>query len=374
MLLIKICICVLLSAMRIFALFGLFLSSQMAQAQSLPLGLYEGLMGNSGVALYDSKAASYYNPSLLKNRQDSAFSINGTTIGTVTSKSDDTRFSSQLGLAPSYLSSIIVGSALVHDFFVANLVSSQFVLNNQSGTSIFEAQASLSRIHGGYTMAFRDFPFALQALFRYNEFKTFGFIESSQAPNISTTAKVSSEYKSIKTAIGLSTHVAFEHYTFGVNYVSRGYGLYKKNQNTSKSFSHNAPNTGDYTIIENNDGQSSVVDESQRLSIGHGFRAGSHEFLTDSIFAENSDSLNKYNYFQTFGYRLNSDSGHQYLCGLSHRFGPDIKYFGQSIYASTGYSWTTRALRSAIGLYYSAERATSEASSAGFTFASEFAY
>lgn len=344
-------------------------------AQSLPVGLYEGMMANTGVATTKSKAASYYNPSLLRQRQDNAFSLNGNSIGSINSKSEGSTFSSSLGLAPSYLSNLVVGDALVHEFFVANTLQGLFSWESKKNENSFDAEANISRMISGYSMAFKSIPFAIQFLARYSEVKTFGVSESSYpAQDIYVVSRTKSEYKNLNVGLGLSTHFQFDHYTFGVNFNSRGLSLYNHNKGSSKIFTHGQPNPGDFTVSEDNNARATVTNEEGKLLVGHGFKIGHHEFLTDSVFIEESANLDRYTFAQSFGYRYGASDGHQLLCGLSHRFGADVDYFGQNFNTSVGYSWKTRALRSAIGLYYGKENTTIESSTAGVIFGSEYEY
>lgn len=349
--------------------------SSAALAQSLPVGLYEGMMANTGVATTRSKAASYYNPSLLRQRQDNAFSLNGNSIGSINSKSDGSTFSSSLGLAPSYLSNLVVGDSLVHEFFVANTLQGLFAWQSNRDENSFDAEANINRMVSGYSMAFKSIPLAIQFLARYSEVKTFGVSESSNpSQNIYIVSKTKSEYKNLNVALGLSTHFQFDHYTFGVNFNSRGLSLYNQNTGSSKVFSHGIPNPGDFTVSENDQARASVTNEEGKLLVGHGFKIGHHEFLTDSVFVEESANLDRYTFNQSFGYRYGAADGHQLLCGFSHRFGADVAYFGQNFNTSVGYSWKTRALRSAMGFYYGKENTTIESSSVGVVFGSEYEY
>lgn len=352
------------------------LGGTQAAAQILPLGLYEGLMANSGVATDQSTAASYYNPSLLRQRQDDAFSLNGNTLGTSNTKSGDSTISSSLSVAPSYLSTVLVGEALLHEFFLANTFQGKLSLQTTSNNNFYDAEMNMTRLVTGYSMAFKSIPFALQVLGRYSEIKTFGVSEfADTVNNIYSVTKIKSEFKNLNIALGLSSHFRFEHYTFGVNFNSRGWSIYNQNEGSYKNFAHGAPSPSDYIVTEGDSVSSSVSHEEGRLALGHSFRVGDHEFLTDSIFSEASDNLNRYTFIQTFGYRLGSPEEHQFLCGLGHTFGSEVDSIGQSLNASVGYSWRTRKLRSAVGLYYSrTSRDTTDSSAAGFVFGSEYEY
>lgn len=340
----------------------------------MPLGLYEGLMGNTGVATTHSTAASYYNPSLLKQRTANAFSINGNTVGTSSSRSNGADLSSSLGLAPSFLSDLIVGDHLVHELFLATSLQGQFSWQSSTPQTVYDADLSINRVVTGYSMAFKSIPFALQILGRYSEAKSFGVAESSDAvKNIYSVSKVKTDFKNLNVALGVSSHFTYDLYTFGVNLTTRGLALYNKSEGSTKSFIH-GPLPTDYVITESDSGRTSVSNEEGKLSIGHGFKIGNHEFLTDSLFIEYSGNLNSYDFIQSFGYRYGSADRHQVLCGIAHSFGSDVSYFGQSLNASVGYSWKTRQLRSAVGLYYSQTNANEDASSSGVMFGSEYEY
>jgi hypothetical protein len=360
--------------MKLLFAFLTFLISTQVLAQVMPLGLYEGLMGNTGAATTHSTAASYYNPSLLRQRTDNAFSINGNTVGSSSSKNEDSTFSSSLGLSPSFLSDLIVGNALVHEFFLATTLQGQFNWQVTTPNSSFDSDLSINRVVAGYSMAFKAIPFALQVLGRYSEAKSYGVEEKSDTVNnIDSVSKIKTDFKNFNVALGVSSHFRFDAYTFGVNFNTRGLSLYNKNEGSTKTFTH-GPLPTDYVITESDMGRASVSNEESKLSIGNGFKVGDHEFLTDTLFLEHSDNLNHYDFIQTFGYRYGSEKSHQLLCGMGHAFGPDVKYFGQSLNGSVGYSWTTRMLRSAVGLYYSRNDTTIDATSAGVIFGSEYEY
>lgn len=360
--------------MKIFFLNIILLFASQAFAQVMPLGLYEGLMGNTGVATSHSTAASYYNPSLLRQRKEHAFSINGNTVGSSTTKSAGSSFSSSLGLAPSFLSDLIVGEKLVHEFFLATSLQGQFNWHQSSLNSVYDADLSINRVATGYSMAFRSLPFALQVLGRYSEAKSFGVAEiSDPANNVYSVSKVKTDFKNLSVALGVSSHFVSNHYTLGVNLTTRGLSLYNQSEGRTKTFKH-GPLPTDYLITESDSGRTSVSNEEAKLSVGHGFKVGNHEFLTDSVFVEYSGNLNSYDFIQSFGYRYGLSEGHQILCGIGHSFGSDVSYFGQSLNTSVGYSWKTRQLRSAIGLYYSRSSASEEASSSGVIFGGEYEY
>lgn len=357
----------------IFLIIISFLLPSIALAQSLPIGLYEGLMANSGVALSESKAASYYNPSLLQQRTDNAFSVNGNSIGSINSKERGNTFSSSMNLSPTYLSNILVGESLVHEFFMANTLQGEFSWRSSSAQNQFDANSNINRLVSGYSMAFKSIPFALQVLVRYSEVKLFGFSEPMTTTAPASLAKVESQFKNLNLALGVSSHFRFDHYTFGINFNTRGWRLYEQNEGKAKIFTYGSPGPNDITVTEE-DSRASISHEEGRLALGHSFKIGPHELLTDSIFTEQSESLNSYEFIQTFGYRFGDRDGHQLLCGLSHRFGNDVSSLNQNLNTSVGYSWMSGKLRSAIGLYYGKESSAVESSSFGVLFGSEYEY
>lgn len=351
-----------------------FVLAFQAHAQQAPLGQFEGMMANSGAALSQSKAASYYNPSLLRQRTQNAFSINGTSISSLRSSGATGDMASTLNIAPSYLSTVVVGDSLVHELFMANTIQGQFDIKMRNSTvGVFEASANMNRFISGYSMAFRSVPLALQVLARYSEIKMIGFVENPTGESNPWFARMENSYKNLNLALGISTHIKFNSYTLGMNFNTRGWSIFNDRVGQGKIYQTNTPNPGDLSItdVETN---SFLTNEEGKLVVGHGFEVGKHEFLTDSVFMEESGNLDRYVFTQTFGYRFGDKEGDQLLCGFSHRFSSDVEYLGQNFTTSVGYSWVTRKLRSSIGVYYSQQNAQSTASYAGIMFASEFEY
>ena len=354
--------------------FVLLCFSSESLAQLLPVGLYEGLMGNTGAATVHSTAASYYNPSLLRDRQDNAFSLNGNTLGTSNVRDGNSTISSALAISPSYLSTLLVGEDLVHEFFLATTLQGQFSSQAKTDNLISDAELNMNRVVSGYSMAFKAVPLALQFLARYTEGKIFGVSEFADAnTSIQSVSKTKTDFKNLNFALGISSHFRFDHYTFGVNLVTRGLNLYTLNKGSTKSFVR-GPQPSDYAITEVDSSGSSIPNEEGRVNIGHSFKVGYHEFLTDSVFAESSNNLNRYTFNQSFGYRYGLADNHQLLCGVGHNLGPDIQYAGQSFNASVGYSWATRRLRSAVGLYYSRSNVNLQTSAGGVVFGRQSEY
>ncbi len=343
-----------------------------ARAELLPMGFYEGLLGNSGVAISDSMAASAYNPSLLRGRADKSFSVGANAFGSMSSRSSGSEFSS-LNLTPTYLSSVISGSALVHEFFFLSLGSGPMQSETKSGFTTTKMDLNLTQARFGYSMAFKSVPLAMQFLGRYSQQKNLGFSESiNSATNTTTSSHIENESRYLGASLGVSGHARFDGYSIGFNFLSRSLELYKKSSGTTRTFT----STGGALSVQDFDSTAPQPAEAGHLfSIGHEFKSGDHQFLTDTVFSENADLNNAYTLTQSFGYKMNSKAGHQFLCGINHRLGSEIKYFGQSLYSSVGYSWLTRALRSTFGLYHSNSRINDQTSTSyGLTFGSEFQY
>ncbi len=335
-------------------------------------------MGNSGAAISDPTAASYYNPSLLGRKTKDAYSIGGNTLGSFINKIDQSEVSS-FSLNPAYLSSILIGSALNHEFFAVNLTPNQLKLKSTVQTSasknVLESDISLSHYLLGYSMAFKSIPFALSYFAEYSQNSLVGFSEfTSLTTGEKSTSYIKNELKSFSVGISASGHISFDTYTFGFNFRSRQWRLFKRNSGSVKTYSYGNPTPSDYIISETDTGAADASLLGSFIILGHGFKVGDHEFLFDSQFQEKSELNYSYKMFQSFGYRMNSVAGHQFLCGLNQELGPEIKYLGQSTYYSVGYSWQTRGLRSAFGLYYYNSELKETTRTAGLTFGSEFTY
>lgn len=359
--------------MLFFFLF--FVSVSRAQA---PIGLYEGLLGNSGAALTDASAPSFYNPSLLARKVSDSYAISGNTFGTFASKSDSQETSS-VNVYPSYLSSIFASESLVHEIFLINLAPSRIknviTINNISATSTNESNREGNKILVGYSMAFRKVPFALSYFAQYSEIQEFGFAEYSEiATDLRKTSISKGRYTSVAAGISVSGFAQFDSYALGYNLKLRPAILYTKNKAEIKNYIRGETAASDYRESVEESQMTSVDLIGTAIIIGHSFRAGEHEFITDTLLAEKNKQSNSYELSQSFGYRLNSGSGHQYLCGLSHGMGGDISYFGQRLYLSTGYSWINKINRSTVGVYFYRSRIEEKVDAAGLTFGSEFSY
>ncbi len=329
-------------------------------------------MGNSGAALTESTAASAYNPSLLRDRSDNSFSLSGDTFGSSSSRSSGSELSS-LNLSPNYLSSVISGNALVHEFFYLSLNAGPQKSESKTENQLTKTDKNLTAARFGYSMAFKSIPFALQFLGRYSQQRNFGFFEANDPTlSSSTTGNIETDSRYLGASLGISGHTRAGGYTLGYNFISRGLDLYKKSSGNFRTFTHSASG---YTVQDNAIEAERPTEAGHHFAIGHSFKAGDHQFLTDTNLDEDASLTNTYEITQSFGYKMNSRAGHQILCGINHHLGPAIKYFGQSMYSSVGYSWLTRTLRSTFGLYYSSSEIRDQTSTAyGLTFGSEFQY
>jgi len=348
-----------------------------AQAQSI--GLYEGMMGDSGAAFKDSSAPSIYNPSLLSERTKDSYSLSANSFGWLNSKSDGSSASS-LSLTPNYLGSVIVGTVLVHEIFLSTLAPSKATVVGDNETTTekthSEIQLDSTAIRFGYSMAFRSIPFALSYFAEFYQNKNFGVLNTTFFNSAArSVTQLNFERTSISGGISASGHINYQNYTLGFMYKTRPLNLLNKNKGTATSYLYTGnPAPNDYIVTQGNVESENSPLSAQQIIIGHSFKVGDHEFLTDSDLVEENDLTYRFKLTQSFGYRMMSSSGHQFLCGISHLINSEIKYFGQSAYYSAGYSWLTRTLRSAIGLYYYTSRLDQDVSAVGLTFGSEFNY
>lgn len=343
-----------------------------------PIGLYEGLMGNSGLAISDSMAASYYNPSLLMHKMKSAYSLSANTFEQFNSHSDNSDFSSTT-MNPGYLSSTLVGDLLTHEFFILGLLPSRVHQNIQStdgsGNSNTSGDISSSYYMFGYSMAARDLPLAFSFFANYFENQSSLSTEFTSASSpVRSVSMTSSQIKFLDFGISASSHVRWQTYTLGFQYRSRRFRLYKKADGTVTTFTHGSPTTSDYLKTQTSLSPASTDSTGESFSIGHGFKWARVEILTDTVFNELSDLSHSLVAFQSFGLRVGHEDGHQFLCGFNQQLGNKISYFGQATYYSVGYSWKTRELRSAFGAFYSQNNIDQLNSEYGLTYSSEFSY
>lgn len=161
-------------------------------------------------------------------------------------------------------------------------------------------------------------------------------------------------------------------YSFGANFRTGGLKIYESITGKSKSFV-NA--NGSYSEIESSNPSTIFSNTGNSLLIAHGFRAGSHEFLTDSSLAEQNVGSANYRLSQSIGYRYRSAKHTDFYFGCSHAINENIHYVGQNFYLSSGLSWLSSTLRSSFGGYYTKNTdSNGDSTNYGITIASQFAY
>jgi len=340
------------------------------QAQSLPLGLYEGFLGNSGVAINDSKSPSVYNPSLLSQKPDSSFSIGGNSI--VNNSTNSASFSgSKNFIAPSYLSSILNGESLVHEFFLYN--QTNFQINSKTSTDILNSDSTLdlTRYVSGYSMAFKSVPFAMQFLAIYEELNYTLQSENKTNNQITSSINSKSSNKKLSSSIGLSGNFKSGIYRFGVNYQLSPMNLLENKSGLTNTYTPSSNTILKQEVLGSTTSSNAI---GHVLRVGHSFLVNSHEFLFDTNFSETDKDSRNYIAYQTFGYRFLGNDQHQFLCGLSQAIAPSSKKFGKDTYISTGYSWSRGKSRSSVGLFYYNLDEDSKYQTYGINFSSEYGY
>jgi hypothetical protein len=339
-----------------------------AKAQ-IPVGLKESSLGNSGVAISDSSAPSYYNPALLSERHKSYFSLTGTTLTSFKSSKNTEEFRSTK-FAPNYISSIQAFDSFIHEFSLANQLSVDSsvitpVTDGSKTTNIRSDQYSLA-----YAFAFRNFPFGFQVGLRVNE-NNINLKQSTNDGNIATGVDFDISQRVADMFVGFGgIHQLGTHYRFGYKYESPGLNFYKKSDRGGSYYIYNKTDNT-FTTGQTQGSLTETNLNSQVITIGHSFIVNDHEFLTDSRFLEQQGSKNSYDFYQTFGYKINFSNKMQYMCGFSQKFSDSPEAF-DSNYFSTGFSWQTSSLRSTLSGYYADGK--DDTQSAGITFGSEFTY
>lgn len=358
--------------MKPFLILVLFLAAPFSQAQ-ISVGLRESALGNSGAAISESTAPSFYNPALLSDRKKSYFSLSGNTLNSYQSSSESGSFNSTK-LAPNYLSSIHAFENFIHEFSLANQTSvdSKSISNIQNGTNTTYIKADQYVL--SYSMAYRDFPFGFQVGLRMNELSTqinqiTEDVTLANGVNLNRSRRVADLFL----AFG-GIHQLGNHYRFGYKYESRGKEIYKKSESDGFFYTYDKTNNIFFSGKPGNVIETTSLATGQSLVIGHSFIWKDHEFLTDSRFTEVSQLNRTYAFSQSFGYKVNYTNKIQFMCGLSHRFKSDFADFAESSYYSSGFSWITNTLSSSVSAYYSRERNEADVQSAGITFGSEFSY
>jgi hypothetical protein len=351
-----------------------FTSSSLAQTG--PLGLYEGLMGNTGSASFESSAASYYNPALLLQRAENSFSVGGYAIASTDIRVPGGSWRGN-NLAPTYVSAVQRFESFVHEFFAANVFSidGDFILQSESNTTS-DVQIRSNAFLLGYSMAFAGLPMGFQAVIGYNELRAKGFSRNSQPGVLESISTIQGGSRFLNGQIGIFGANHFGEYQLGYGYRTRSLRLSKQEYGTLNSYVFNdvtdqfSSSSGNYNIppFQSSRGQS--------VRLGHAFRIGAHEFLTDTLLSESDSLSHTYQWVQTFGYRLGLSEKLQYLVGIQHLIANEVKYFGQSAYVATGLSWLKNTYRSAVGIFSYSDTISSGSESRilGLSFSNEFSY
>ena len=116
----------------------------------VPIGLNEGMMGNTGTASFESTAASYYNPSLLTEKKENSFSIGGYSFNVIQSEQDNLKMNSTT-LSPSYVSSLQRFENFVHEFALANNFNIESKNSNSDSTGgLFKQNLKYSNLFLSY--------------------------------------------------------------------------------------------------------------------------------------------------------------------------------------------------------------------------------
>lgn len=342
------------------------------QAQ-ISIGLRESALGNSGVAIAESTAPSFYNPALLSDRKQSYFSLTGNTLTSYQSSDPNGSFTSTK-LAPNYLSSIHAFENFIHEFSLANQMSvdSRSAFNIADGTKTVYLKADQYVL--SYSMAFRDFPFGFQTGLRINE-QNYQINQVTENTSFATGVNInmSRRIADLFVAFG-GIHQLGNNYRLGYKYESRGKNIYNKLESDGFYYSYDKIGNNFFSGKTNGPLEVGSSTTGQSVVIGHSFTWNDHEFLTDSRFLEGETLNNKYTFSQSFGYKVNYSNKIQFMCGIAHRFKSELSDLAESNYYSTGFSWMTHTMRSSISAYYSQEKNLSDIQSAGITFGSEFSY
>ncbi len=318
----------------------------------------------------DSKAASFYNPSLLLEKKDSSFSLGGSTFSSYRINS---AFGSErsTAFAPSYLGSVIVGTNLVHEFFYWTTGDIKLSLAQESASENLTHDYSNSESALGYSMAFRSVPLAMQFGLKYAESQNDTLqILKDPTNNVTETIQSRSEIQSAIFLFGMSTFQRFGGYGLGFQVQPNRLKLFENKKMNSRSTRHSGTSIVDST----SDGAVQSSLPGVMIRIGHSFRTHSHEFLTDTVLNESIAGSDSYKTRQSFGYRFIGNDVWEYFCGLNRGIGKNSLSFSEDQYVSTGFSWRTRASRSAVGIYYSKNETDVLFESTGLNFSTEFTY
>lgn len=358
---------------KIFLIFFIFgLLNSICQGQPLPIGLYEGLMGNSGTASFESTASSFYNPALLSLRQKSSVVLGGNTMSAIISKTNTSDMSGS-GFNPTYLSNVDIFDSYAHELFVVNVLDANLISESQESNGKTQFHLRLQSLAAGYSFAFPGFPMGFQTLLYQSSNSGIALLESGTPGSYQNVGHVRVNSRVFHAGIGISTILNFSDYNLGFNFRSRRVKLSEVDKTKYKIYYYDT-NTNTLASAEGDNKNPISNPEGTTLTIGNGFRIGAHEFLTDSLFVESPVLDQSYEWRQSYGYRLGLSENHQFLCGLNHLINDKVKYFGQVAYYSTGYSWKTRSYRSSVGVFLWNDKLTQSDQIYGLTFNSEFTY
>lgn len=355
---------------NVFKLFFLcFLSATYTQAQ-IAVGLKESALGNSGAAITESSAPSFYNPALLSERNKSYFSLTGTTLTSFKSSTENQDFNSTK-FAPNYLSSINAFESYIHEFALINQVSidtnSTAQITNGSRTSHLTTEQYIL----SYAFAFRNFPFGFQLGLHMNE-QNVSLNQITSDANAANGVTINNSQTAASLFLGFGgIHQLGSNYRFGYKYEAPRLRVYKKTTQSGSYYNYDKVNDLFYTGRPDFISQDTNYN-SQVITLGHSFSLNDHEFLTDSRMTEDSERKDTYTLHQTFGYKVNFSNKMQFMCGFSHQFGTGSPKLSESGYFSSGFSWQTNTLRSTVSGYYM--QGDSDSEIAGLTFGSEFVY
>lgn len=342
-----------------------------SSAQNNPIGLYEGLMGNSGVASFESSAPSFYNPALLSLRKTKSIVLGGNTISTISSKTNSAEASGS-SFNPTYISSIDVFDSYAHELFIINLIDANLVSESTTANNKLQFNTRTQNFAAGYSFAFPNFPMGFQVLLYQQSNSGIALFDGTTGTE-RTVGNIKIDRRIFYTGFGISTILNFTNYNLGFNYRSRQMQVTDSDQSKYKAYLYDSAG-GTLSEIQGNSKTELGRPFGNTLLVGQGFKIGAHEFLTDSSFVESEDLNQSYSWRQSYGYRLGLSESHQFLVGLNHLINDKVRYFGQDAYCSVGYSWKTRTYRTSVGLFLWNEKLTQSSQIYGLTFNSEFSY
>jgi len=348
-----------------------FTCPALIQAQTA-IGFNEGLLGNSGTAISNTTAASVFNPSLLLQKTKNSYSLGGNSFANFSSDSDNGKWSSAK-LMPNYISSLQAFDSFVHEFFIATLYSIDAQISYREGDINNNFNIQGENYFAGYSFAFRGLPLGFQIGLRSNETRSVGEQEYEDFNEVRT-GFIRGNNRYLNLVVGIGGSHQMGGYTLGYRFLSRGISIVKKQKATGIVHIYNK-NSNQYSRTEQEiDLDNLPTDRAQMIVVGHGFLTGENEFLTDTRLEEEDTLTHTYKWYQTFGYRYNPSGKYQFMCGIMHLIEKDVKYFGQAVYLSAGFSWLNNTNRSGLGAFYSQNKVKEVSQIYGVTFNSEFVY